>query len=278
MSAESVRGVQPLVDTRWLGLPVSARGLADELQKYADESGRVALRLREDANADAIGSEIARLLCAHRGELARIRRDAQDLLDHNEIAVDGSLLRLFRFALAHETAQALERPRAKTDAERQQLLRDREKASREEALAASRNVTNVTADRDDFRDNRHGVSVTRPLSFKKDLDLKSLKEREAVPPIVTAKRDAVPEQINEARRAKAKLLGIEDHRIHLVWAGFVPKHAGQKRTEVEWDERWAFWVANQLVMESARTPAPARSVAKTAEVEPSWMREAMGEK
>jgi hypothetical protein len=165
MTTESARGVQPLVDTRWLALPVSARGLADELQKYADETGRIALRLGERVDANAVGSEIARLLCAHRGELARIRRDTQLLLDHHEIAVDGSSLRLCGFARAHETVQTLERPRAKTDAERQQLVRDREKAAREQALAASRNVTNVTAERDDFRDDRHDGTVTPSLSL-----------------------------------------------------------------------------------------------------------------
>ena len=88
----------------------------------------------------------------------------------------------------------------------------------------------------------------------------------------------MPKEINEARRAKAKQLGLEDHRIHLVWAGFVPKHAGQKRTEVEWDDRWEWWVANQLILESARAPAAPKTVAKTSDAEPSWMREAMGDK
>ncbi|MEO8874452.1 MAG: hypothetical protein ABI461_02600 [Polyangiaceae bacterium] len=119
--------------------------------------------------------------------------------------------------------------------------------------------------------------MTRPLSFKEDLDLKYLKEREAVTPVVTAKRDAAPEEISEARRAKAKQLGLEDHRIHLVWAGFVPKHAGQKKTEEEWDNRWAVWVSKQLLWDSAKAPAASMSGAKAADVQPSWMREAMGE-
>ena len=161
--------------------------------------------------------------------LARIRRDAQLLLDDNEIAVDGPLLRLCRFAHAHQAVQTLERPRAKTDAERQQLLRDREKASRELALESSRNVTNVTAERDGFRDDRHDTSVTRPRSFKEDLDLKSLRERETVTAVVTATRDAVPE------------------------------------------------VTNQLLWDSAKAPAAPKSAAKTADVEASWIRKAMGE-
>ena len=267
--------VQPRVETSWLALPLSARGLVDELSNYTDDNARIIICLDKCTDADEIGREIARLLCAHRGELARVCRDTARLLDDGFLAVDGAALRLSR--IAHETARSVvARSRAMTGAERQQLCRDRKKAELEAALESSRNVTGVTENRDDLRDDRHVTSVTRPLSFKEDLDLKSLNEREAVTPIVTAKRDAVPEQINDARRAKAKQLGIEDHRIHLVWAGFVPKHAGQKRTEVEWDDRWAFWVANQLVMESARAPAPAKSAAKTEDAEPSWIREAMG--
>ena len=269
--------VRPRVETTWLALPLSARGLVDELSNYADENARVIVCLDKGTDVDAIGREIARLLCAHRGELARVCRDTARLLDDGFLAVEGAALRLSR--IAHETARAVgERVRAMTGAERQQLCRDRKKAELEAALDSSRNVTGVTKARDDLRDDRHVTSVTRALSFKEDLDLKSLKEREAVTPIVTAKRDAVPEQINEGRRAKAKHLGLEDHRIDLVWAVFVAKHPGQKKTEFGWDDRWAFWVANQLVMESARTPASAKTVAKLDAVEPSWIREAMGDK
>ncbi|MEO8877082.1 MAG: hypothetical protein ABI461_15930, partial [Polyangiaceae bacterium] len=95
--------------------------------------------------------------------------------------------------------------------------------------------------------------------------------------IVTAKRDAAPAEITEARRAKAKQLGLQDHRIHLVWAGFVPKHAGKKKTEEEWDNRWEWWVTNQLLWDNAKAPAAPKGGAATADVEPTWMREAMGE-
>ena len=270
-------GVQPLVDTRWLALPVSARGLVDELQKYADETGRVALRLSERIDACAIGNEIARLLCAHRGELARVRKDAQTLLDDNAITIDGSSIRICRMTRAYDAVQKLERPRAMTDAERSQLRRDRERASRDQAVESSPNVTNVTVERDDFRDDRHGASVTRPLSFKEDLDLKTLKEREGVTPIVTATRDAAPETINEARRAKAVQLGLQDHRIHLVWIALVAKHAGHRKTEVEWDNRWISWVTKQLLWDSAKRPPAPKGVAKTREAEPTWIRKAMGD-
>lgn len=264
--------VQPRVETSWLALPLSARGLVDELAKYADENAHIILRLDEAAHADAVGKEVARLLCAHPGELARVRRDTKKLLDEGILAIEGSAIRLSR--VPNGTVRAVERPRAMTDAERAQLHRDRQKALRDQELGSSRNVT---IERDGFRDDRHDATVTSSLSFQKDLDLKSSKERETVTRIVTATRDAVPEELNEARRAKAKQLGLQDHRIHLVWAGFVPKHAGQKKTELEWDNRWAWWVTNQLLLESARAPAPAKGSGKTVDVEAPWIREAMGD-
>ena len=267
--------VRPRVETSWLALPLSARGLVDELSKYTDENARIIVSLEKGADFRAVGKEIARLLCAHPGELARVRSDTKTLMADGFLAVDGSALRLSRIAL--ETARSVERSEAVTDAERSRRYRENQKLLREAELESSRNVTRVTEDRDDFRDDRHVTSVTRPLSFKEDPDLKSLKEREAITPSVTAKRDVVPKEINEARRAKAKQLGLQDHRIDLVWAGFVPKHAGQKRTEKEWDDRWEWWVANQLIMESAKAPAPAKGAAKPDEVQPTWMREAMGE-
>ncbi len=266
--------VQPRVETSWLALPLSARGLVDELSKYADENARIIVSLDDGADARAIGKEIARLLCAHPGELARVRSDTKRLMADAFLAVDGSALRLSR--IAHETARSVGRSEAMTDAERSRRYRENQKLLREAELESSRNVTGVTEDRDDLRDDRHVTSVTCALSFTEDLDLKSLKEREAVTPIVTAKRDAVPEKINEARRAKAKELGLQDHRIELVWAGFVPKHEGQKKTEAEWDKRWAWWANNQLILESAKAPVTAKGAAKPDEVQPSWMREAMG--
>jgi hypothetical protein len=145
MEAAVACPVRPQVDTGWLALPLSARGIIDELGKYTDENARVILQLDDGADADAVGKEIARLLCAHPGELAGVKRDTKKLLDRGDIAVDGSAIRLSR--IAHETARSVvERPRAMTPAERQWLCRAREKAAREQALAASQTVTNVTTE------------------------------------------------------------------------------------------------------------------------------------
>lgn len=263
--------VQPRVETSWLALPLSARGLVDELLRYADENARVILQLDADADARAVAKEIGRLLCAHSGELARVQRDTRRLLDDGVLAIEVSAIRLSR--APDETARSVDRPLPMTDAERAQRCRDRKKADRGAALESSRNAT---TGRDESRDDRHAASVTRSLSSKEDLDLKSSRERERFTPIVTAQRDAASEAINEVRRAKAKQLGLQDHRIHLVWAGFLAKHAEQRKTELEWDNRWAWWVTNQLLLET-RTPAPAKFSGKSADLDAPWIRDAMGE-
>lgn len=263
--------VCPQVDTRWLALPLSARGMVDELSKYTDDNARVILRLDEDADADAVGKEIARLLCAHPGELARVRRDTQKLLDDGVLAVDGSAIRISR--IAHETARAVEKSRAMTDAERAQLHRDRQRAQREqEALEASRNVT---AERDDLRDVRHGVSVTRSLSFKDDLDLKSTKERVVVTASVTPARDALTEQPSEIRRTKAKQLGLADHRIDFVWRQFFRYHRNNKKAEQAWDELWEEWVDRRLTWDSGKAPGSA-TIVQAADFDAPWIRDAGG--
>jgi hypothetical protein len=89
MSTLTQSPAQPRVDTCWLALPLSARGLLDELTKYVDAENLVSLCLEESAEAHEVGNEIARLLCAHRGELARVRRDVEALIDRGFIQPDG---------------------------------------------------------------------------------------------------------------------------------------------------------------------------------------------
>ena len=266
--------VQPRVETSWLALPLSARGIVDELSKYTDDNARVILRLDEGADADAVGKEIARLLCAHPGELALVKRDTKKLLDRGFLAVDGSAIRLSR--IAHETGRSVvERPRAMTPAERQWLCRAREKAAREQALAAPQNVTNVTAERDDFRDGRHDASVTTPLSLKNDLDLKSSKERETVTAGVTVERDGISKKINDARRARAKELGLAEERIDVIWLGFFVRHEKGKNTARQLDELWAEWVCRRLGWDAEERGGPKKAV-READLDAPWIVEAMG--
>jgi hypothetical protein len=201
------------------------------------------------------------------GELAGVKRDTKKLLDRGDIAVDGSAIRLSR--IAHEAARAVvERPRAMTDAERQQLRRDRQNALRDQALEASRNVT---AERDDFRDDRHDASVTPSLSFKNDLDLKSLKERETVTAIVTVERDGISKKIDDARRARAKELGLAEERIDVIWLGFFVRHENGKKTARQLDELWAQSVCRRLGWDAKERGGPKRA-AREANLDAPWIR------
>jgi hypothetical protein len=271
MEAALACPVRPQVDTGWLALPLSARGIIDELGKYTDDNARVVLQLDAGADADAVGKEIARLLCAHPGELARVRRDTKKLLDRGDIAVDGSAIRLSR--IAHETARSVvERPRAMTAGERQQLCRDRKKAELEAALASSRKVT---AEGDEFRDVRHDASVTPSLSFKNDLNLKSLKERETVTAIVTAERDGISKNINDERRARAKELGLAEERIDVIWLGFFVRHEKGGKTARQLDELWAEWVCRRLAWDAKQRGGPKKAV-READLDAPWIVDAMG--
>lgn len=54
-------GVLPRVDANWLALPLSARGLIEELAKIVDDDGGLETSLADGADARAIGDELARL-------------------------------------------------------------------------------------------------------------------------------------------------------------------------------------------------------------------------
>ncbi|MGH7285642.1 MAG: hypothetical protein ACRELY_29335 [Polyangiaceae bacterium] len=269
MTPETVAaGVRPEVDTEWLALPLSARGLADELSKYADEGGGIRLRLAQGSDAKAIGGEIARLLCAHRGEIARVRRDAKALLDAGTLVLDRMTLRLS--AAGREAASTIEHVRPLTPAERSQRYRDR-RSSRTDHESSSM-VTRVTDPRDEFRDERDAVGVTPMFSLKKDQDHKSFENRETV----TTTRDEIPNQLTEIRRGKAKQLGLQDHRLHLVWEGFFAYYKNQKRTEQEWDDTWTRWVTNRLLWDSQKSTTR-KTVVQSADLDAPWMRKARGE-
>jgi hypothetical protein len=267
--------VQPRVETSWLALPLSARGLVDELSNYTDENARIIVCLDKGTDFRAVGKEIARLLCAHRGELARVRSDTKKLMDDGYLAVDGAALRLSR--IAHKTAaRSIERPTPLTGAQRARLCRDRKKAELEAAPESSRNVTAVTEDRDDARDDRHDASVTRSLSLKEDLDLKSLKEREAVTASVTTQRYGLPEKLSDAWRAKAREHGLSDARTDYVWKALVIRNRTRKMTQAKWDELWEQWVLRRLDWDSEKSPNP-NAVAQPFDPNATWLRVARGE-
>jgi len=158
-----------------------------------------------------------------------------------------------------------------TPAERQRLCRTRQK---EQALEASRNVT---TERDNFRDDRHEASVTPSLSLKNDLDLKSLKERETVTAIVTVERDGISKNIDDARRARAKELGLPEDQIDVIWLGFFVRHEKGGKTARQLDELWAEWVCRRLAWDAKQRGGPKKAV-READLDAPWIVDAMGGK
>jgi hypothetical protein len=110
---EPWRKLYTKLDAQWLGLTVSARGLADELIKYADETGRL---FKVDSVA-AAGEEIARRLSAKKREYKRIAEDTRDLLDDTYLVLEDGWLVIRNFADAQERLSPAAR-RQQRDGER----------------------------------------------------------------------------------------------------------------------------------------------------------------
>lgn len=138
---EPWRKLYTKLDAKWLGLTVSARGLADELIKYADADGR----LFEVASPEEAGKEIALRLSAKPREYKRIAEDTRDLLKDTYLVIaDGWLLiRNLREAQA----------RLSPEARRQRAKRERDR------LAKDDRDDDRDMSRDDDRD--HGVTDAR---------------------------------------------------------------------------------------------------------------------
>lgn len=127
---ETWRKLYVRVDAKWLRLPVSARGLANELLKYCDDEGRI------DIGDDPPGLAIAYLLSARPGEHKRIAQDV-DLLLSSEHAF---LLREPRALVIRNFQQAQGR---KGSAERMARKRFRERQG--DAPVTSPDASQVTS-------------------------------------------------------------------------------------------------------------------------------------
>ncbi|MGH7283823.1 MAG: hypothetical protein ACRELY_20040 [Polyangiaceae bacterium] len=118
----------PAFDSEWLALPLSARGLVEELAKVVDDAGSLSACLVDGADARVVGNELARLLCAHRSEYVRVRRDAACLLERGFIVLEGS--RICRRASRRAPESAVEAAPRTGSAERMRRHRERHQASR----------------------------------------------------------------------------------------------------------------------------------------------------
>lgn len=85
---ETWRKLYVRVTAQWLALPLSARGLADELLKYADDEGVILL------GNDAADTAVARLCGAHAHERKRVKNDLKALLDDGFLVPELGALRI----------------------------------------------------------------------------------------------------------------------------------------------------------------------------------------
>lgn len=142
---ETYRKLYVRVDAAWLALPLSARGLGDELLKYADDEGRIALGGAEP------GEAIATMLSAKPNERERVTEDVKALLGGRKpfLLRDGDELVIRTFQRAQNPSKG---------AERQRRWRERQAALRE----TSRETGAETSPRDDFVTSPPGLPSGRP--------------------------------------------------------------------------------------------------------------------
>lgn len=85
---ESWRKLYRTLPPSWLMLPLSARGLGDEMIKYVDDDGLFAL-----PPGEPMTDAVCRIMCAHRKERKRVGEDLADLIrDGYLVKVENGLL------------------------------------------------------------------------------------------------------------------------------------------------------------------------------------------
>ncbi len=253
------------VDTAWLALPLSARGLVEELAKIVDDECALATCLADVADTRAIGNELARLLCAHRTEYSRVRRDTARLIEHGILSFEGSFIHLNDREPSEVSVAAI--PKS-TSATRMRRLRARQEASRRDALSASQVTTDVVTG-DAARDGGDASHVTGALSL--DQNKINLKER------VRDAHDArrwIPRDMpfpDQAREFAAKVRVTEPE---LTWMAFTARYA-ERKLSMDWDRLWETYVVREKKWEkpeSANRSPKGPTVASAVDLDAPWFR------
>ena len=266
MNADMSRSTNLRVNLKWLGLTLSARSLARELLRHADADGFIPLRAEALADPVALGGELARLLCAHRREQARVRDDVKALIDGGTIVVDDEGIHL---AIIDEDAVEIEQPRVvSSSAVRMRRHRERNQASHGYALDPS-HVTSTTVTRDAPSD---GGDASRALSLRNNLDLKPKRESARED---RAKRPIPPDLVlTESCRARALRAGIDENEIDQVWTAFVAHYIASAKTSADWDATWTTWVVREVGFRTRSTPPNGPSM-QSADMNAPWIVAAM---
>lgn len=151
---ESWRKLYRTLPPSWLMLPLSARGLGDELIKYVDDTGVFALPAGEPM-VDAV----CRIMSAHRSERARVAKDLDALLDDGYLIRGESGLVIRNFVVAQGRT-----PGAKRMAD----MRERNRASY--------HTSDVT------RGHNSDVTVTRTVTSRSDGSDTTRHDETRIPP------------------------------------------------------------------------------------------------
>jgi hypothetical protein len=101
---ESWRKLYRTLPPSWLALPLSARGLGDELLKYVDDDGIFALPPGEK-EADAV----CRIMCAHRDEWKRVAKDLDALVRDGYLVREAAGLCIRNFTVAQGRTPSAQR-------------------------------------------------------------------------------------------------------------------------------------------------------------------------
>lgn len=101
---ESWRKLYRTLPPSWLALPLSARGLGDELLKYVDDDGVFALPPNEK-EADAV----CRIMCAHRDEWKRVAKDLEALVRDGYLVREAGGLCIRNFTVAQGRTPSAQR-------------------------------------------------------------------------------------------------------------------------------------------------------------------------
>ncbi len=111
-SREPWRKLYTRRDAEWLSMPLSARGLADELLKYTDDEGRIFI------GSEPAGRALSRLLGAHAHEYRRVSSDVATLLLNGFVVSSEKYLRIRNYVEAQERRSSAAERMAKSRANR----------------------------------------------------------------------------------------------------------------------------------------------------------------
>lgn len=249
------------IDGEWLSLSLSARGLLRELVGYVTSDGTLRTSLQPGASVKMVGNEVARLLCAHRGEYARVRRDVEQLLAAHFLSFQGQSIVVKASLETSSTDDVGPSTGGSTSAER--MRRHRELAKARSVTVSASHVTDesVTSDGSD------ASPVTRALSLNQVKDPSPKRARDG--------RDAshrMPPDLPFDDGARAIALRVGVKKPELTWMAFKAHYLERGTSSRDWERVWETWVVREAKWEAAhKPPSPPPSTTPNVDLNAPWL-------